>query len=45
MANLQRFLEGTCTELETNVDDAYKTMALVEGAYISSAQGGVPIPQ
>ena len=45
MASLQRFAEGTSPELPTSVDDAYRTMALVEAAYQSSASGGTPIPE
>ncbi len=44
MASLMRFMEGSSPDLPTSVDDAYQTMAVVEAAYISSGQGGVPIP-
>lgn len=43
MASLQRFVEGTSDTLPTSVEDAIKTMALVEAAYISSADGGTPV--
>ncbi len=43
MANLQRFVNGEDDLLLTNVDDAQKTMALVEALYESSNQGGVNI--
>jgi predicted dehydrogenase len=43
MSNLQRFASGEDTELWTNIDDALKTMALVEACYQSSAAGGTPI--
>jgi predicted dehydrogenase len=44
MANLQRFAAGEDSVLETSVEDAYKTMALVEACYRSDAQGGTPVP-
>lgn len=44
MSNLQRFAAGEDPELITRVADVLNTMALVEAAYISSAQGGTPIP-
>lgn len=44
MANLQRYAAGEDHVLHTNVDDAYKTMAVVEACYQSDAQGGVAIP-
>ncbi len=37
MANLQRFAAAEDTELVSSVEDAWKTMALVEAAYASSA--------
>jgi len=45
MANLQRFAAGEDEELPTSVEDAYKTMALVEACYQSDASGAVPIPE
>jgi predicted dehydrogenase len=44
MSNLQRFVAGEDAVLETGVDDAIRTMALVEACYVSSAAGGTPIP-
>jgi len=44
MAGLQRFASGEATELPTRVDDAIRTMAVVEAAYQSNEQGGTPIP-
>ena len=44
MSNLQRFVAGEDTTLVGAVDDAIKTMALVEACYESSARGGTPIP-
>ena len=41
MASLQCFLEGSSDQLPTAIEDAYHTMAVVEAAYASSAQGGV----
>lgn len=45
MGSLMRFANGETTELPTRVDDAFRTMALVEAAYQSSATGATPIPQ
>jgi len=44
MSNLQRFVAGEDDRLETRVEDALQTMALVEACYASSASGGTPIP-
>ncbi len=44
MSNLQRFVAGEDPALVSPVDDAIKTMALVEACYQSSAAGGTPIP-
>jgi predicted dehydrogenase len=44
MSNLQRFVAGEDPVLVTGVNDAIKTMALVEACYTSSATGGTPIP-
>ena len=43
MSNLQRVVSGEDTILVGSVDDAIKTMALVEACYTSSQQGGTPI--
>lgn len=44
MSNLQRFVAGEDAALVSPVDDAIKTMAVVEACYQSSAAGGTPIP-
>jgi predicted dehydrogenase len=44
MSNLQRFVAGEDPTLVGAVDDAVKTMALVEACHESSARGGTPIP-
>lgn len=44
MANLQRYAAGEDEALHTSVEDAYKTMAVVEACYQSDEQGGVAIP-
>ena len=41
MASLQCFLEGSADKLPTSIEDAFRTMAVVEAAYESSARGGV----
>jgi predicted dehydrogenase len=45
MANLQRFAAGEDAVLVTRVDDAWRTMALVEACYRSTHQPGTPVPQ
>ncbi len=42
MASLMCYLEGSTDTLPTTVDDAFKTMTLLEAAYCSSEAGGVP---
>jgi len=44
MSNLQRFAAGEDPGLVSPVDDAIRTMALVEACYQSSERGGTPIP-
>lgn len=44
MSNLQRFVSGEDQSLVGDVDDAIKTMAVVEACYTSSERGGIPIP-
>jgi predicted dehydrogenase len=44
MSNLQRFIAGEDRELVSPVDDAIRTMALVEACYRSSDAGSTPIP-
>ncbi|MNL57450.1 hypothetical protein D3C87_1810160 [compost metagenome] len=43
MADLQCFIEGTSLTHHTSVEEAYKTMLLVEAAYLSSDFGGTAI--
>jgi len=43
MSNLQRFVAGEDHALVSPVEDAVKTMAVVEACYVSSASGGTPI--
>lgn len=45
MSNLQRFAAGEDEVLATSVDDAWRTMALVEAAYAAAAMPGLAIPQ
>jgi hypothetical protein len=44
MSNLQRVAAGEDRSLVSGVDDAIRTMALVEACYLSSAGGGTPLP-
>jgi hypothetical protein len=44
MSNLQRFATGEDPRLVSPVEDAVKTMALVEACYLASAAPGTPIP-
>jgi len=44
MASLMRRADGETEELPTSVEDAFRTMALVEACYRSSERGGTPIP-
>ena len=44
MSNLQRVIAGEDRALVSPVDDAIRTMAVVEACYTSSASGGSPIP-
>ncbi len=44
MSNLQRFVAAEDPVLVTRVEDAARTMALVEACYRSSASGATPIP-
>lgn len=45
MSNLQRFVAGEDAALVSPVDDAIRTMAVVEACYQSSAAGGTPVPE
>ncbi|MFZ5893724.1 MAG: Gfo/Idh/MocA family protein [Myxococcota bacterium] len=44
MASLMRAANGESSELATRVDDAFRTMAVVEACYASSERGATPIP-
>jgi len=44
MSNLQRFVAGEDRALVSSVEDAIRTMAVVEACYTSSATGATPIP-
>ncbi len=44
MSNLQRVIAGEDPALVSSVDDAIKTMAIVEACYDSSEHGAVAIP-
>jgi hypothetical protein len=44
MSNLQRFVAGEDSKLVSGVEDAIRTMAVVEACYESSAHGATPIP-
>ncbi len=44
MGSLMRWIEGSDGLPPTHVEDAYRTMAVVEAAYQSSAKGGMPVP-
>ena len=44
MASLMRYVNGEADVLPTSVEDAIETMATVEAAYTSSAQGGTALP-
>jgi predicted dehydrogenase len=45
MSNLQRFVAGEDAGLWTSVEDAWRTMALLEACYESDANGGTPLPR
>ncbi len=45
MSNLQRVVSGEDDALVSPVDDAIRTMAVVEACYTSSAAGGTPVPE
>jgi predicted dehydrogenase len=45
MSNLQRFATGEDARLVSPVEDAVKTMALVEACYLASAAPGTAIPE
>lgn len=43
MSSVQRHLEGTSAEMPTSIEDVMRTMACVEAAYASNADGGSPV--
>jgi predicted dehydrogenase len=43
MSTLMNYLEGSLAEMPTRVEDAYRTMELVEACYRSSDSGGTPV--
>jgi hypothetical protein len=43
MSNLQRVMSGEDPVLVSSVDDAIKTMAIVEACYVSSERGAIAI--
>ena len=45
IANLERFVAGEDAALISPIEDACRTMALVEACYESSARSGTPIPR
>ena len=45
MSNLQRFANGEDEVLRTSVEDAWRTMALVEACYQSNEAPATPVPQ
>jgi len=44
MASLMRFASGEATTLPTSVEDAWRTMAVIEACHASSDRGAVTIP-
>ena len=44
MASLMRFASGESGDLPTSVEDAWRTMAVIEACYASSDRGATPIP-
>jgi predicted dehydrogenase len=45
MSNLQRVASGEDTALVSPVEDALRTMAVVEACYESSMRGATPVPR
>ncbi|HEY1848986.1 MAG TPA: Gfo/Idh/MocA family oxidoreductase [Opitutaceae bacterium] len=45
MASLMRFVSKESAELPTSVEDAWRTMAVIEACYASSRDGSAPIPK
>ncbi len=44
MSNLQRYVTGEDDTLVTSLDDAMRTMAVVEACYASDLRGNTPVP-
>jgi len=44
MSSVMRRADGETSELPTSVEDAFRTMAVVEACYESSAHGATPVP-
>jgi predicted dehydrogenase len=44
MASLMRFASGESDELPTSVEEAWRTMAVIEACHASSDRGATPIP-
>jgi predicted dehydrogenase len=44
MASLMRYASGEAATLPTSVEDAWKTMAVIEACHASSDRGAVPLP-
>jgi predicted dehydrogenase len=45
MASLMRFASGESPDLPTSVEDAWRTMAVIEACHASSDRGGETIPR
>lgn len=45
MSNLQRYVVGEDNALVSPIEDAFRTMAVVEACYTSSEGGGTPVPE
>ena len=44
MGSLQRYIQGETPDLPTSVESTLDTMRTVEAAYVSSLEGGTPLP-
>ncbi len=45
MASLMRYVSGESPDLPTSVEDAWRTMAVIESCYESSQGGSTPLPK
>lgn len=45
MASVMRFASGESTDLPTSVEEAWRTMAVIEACHASSDNGSTPIPK